>query len=454
MAFPVLRLPPVPFFRENSAYNRQGKLLFGTYSEGFVIFHPDSIKEEKDAPLPVYITGFKVLEKSLPVPEDPIELAYDENYLSFEFVAINYDAYEKNQYAYELEGVDIDWVYSDTRRFASYTNLNPGEYIFSVKASNDDGVWNEEGASVHLVILPPWWKTWWAYALYGILALGVLWSARHYELKRLRLRHRAAYLSELDSLKTRFFANISHEFRTPLTLILGPAKQLMDKYTDQQDQTNLSGIQRNAQRLLHLVNQLLYLSKLEAGKLKLEAVKSDIVAFLKARVYAFSSLAEHKHIHFAVELPDEKIGAYFDQDKLEKIINNLLSNAFKFTAEGGSFKFQAQALSEDHKSWFQIQVTDSGKGIPAEEITKIFDRFYQVDSAQTREQEGTGIGLALTKELIELHHGVINVESTPGQGTTFIIRLPLGKDHLKEEEIIQELPMPEVEAFDQTTTHP
>src|SRR5690606_1519312 len=163
--------------------------------------------------------------------------------------------------------------------------------------------------------------------------------------------------------------------------------------------------------------------------LKLEAVKSDIISFLEARAYAFSSLAEHKNIHFVVELPDEKIGAYFDRDKLEKIVNNLLSNAYQFTHERGLATLKGQAVTQGNKEWMQIHVEDSGKGIPPEEINKIFDRFYQVDSFQTREQEGTGIGLALTKELVELHHGIIQVESIPEQGTTFTLLLPLGKAH-------------------------
>ena len=444
---------PANEFLLGSVYSHHGNLMFGSVN-GFVSFHPDSIQDNTNIP-PVYITGFKVLEKPREVPTDKIALPYDENFLSFDFVALNYDAPEKNQYAYQLEGVDKDWVYSGTRRFASYTNLDPREYVFRVKASNNDGIWNEEGASIQFVILPPWWRTWWAYTLYSLLALGMLWTIRYYEIKRLKLRHRAEHLAEVDTLKTRFFANISHEFRTPLTLILGPVKKMMDTYHAPDIKNNLSGIQRNAQRLLHLVNQLLDLSKLEAGKLKLEAVKSDIVGFLKARAYAFSSLADHKHIHFTVELPEEKIGAYFDHDKLEKIINNLLSNAFKFTPESGSVKLKGQSVTQGNKAWLQIQMEDSGKGIPEEEIDKIFDRFYQVDSSQTREQEGTGIGLALTKELVELHHGTIQVESTPGQGTTFTIMLPLGKEHLKEAEIIQELPLPTEETgTENTRIHP
>jgi signal transduction histidine kinase/ligand-binding sensor domain-containing protein/DNA-binding response OmpR family regulator len=450
--------------------SHNGEIYFGTM-DGLVIFHPDSLQDNPYIS-PVAITGLSIhnqpvsvngsyidtLQWDTPLAHtilytDEVELTYQQNDFSLEFAALNFINPENNRYRYKLEPYEEDWIEtSATNRIARYTNLSPGRYTFRVIGSNNDGLWNGEGRSLSILIHPPWWQTWWAYGFYGMLAIGFLYGLRQYTVKRERLKHElklqrleAEKMHEIDHLKTRFFANISHEFRTPLTLILGPVKKLMDKYCAPDDQNYLKGIQRNAQRLLHLVNQLLDLSKLEAGKLKLEAIKSDIVSFLKARAHAFSSLAEHKHIHFGVQLPEEKIGAYFDRDKLEKIINNLLSNAFKFTDEGGSVRLKGQAVTQGTKDWMQIQVADSGKGIPEEETDKIFDRFYQVDSSQTREQEGTGIGLALTKELVELHHGEIRVESKEGTGTTFTLLLPLGKEHLKEAEIIQELPLPEEE---------
>jgi DNA-binding response OmpR family regulator len=212
-------------------------------------------------------------------------------------------------------------------------------------------------------------------------------------------------------------------------------------------------MERNAQQLLNLVNQLLDLSKLEAGKLKLEAVKSDVVSFIHALGSAFESMADHKRIEYRFNLSEGKIGLYFDRNKLETIVNNLLSNAFKFTPEGGKVELALKKLIEGDKEWVEIRVIDSGHGIPEDQTEKIFDRFYQTDSSQTREQEGTGIGLALTKELIKLHHGSIQVQSEMGKGTTFIILLPVGKDHLKEEEIIQELTLPDLEKEKGLTTH-
>jgi DNA-binding response OmpR family regulator len=250
-------------------------------------------------------------------------------------------------------------------------------------------------------------------------------------------------------MKSRFFANISHEFRTPLTLILGPLKKLLagDFPGDPKEQFRL--MLRNGQRLLLLINQLLDLSKLDAGGMSLEARPQNLVSVVKYIVLSFSSLAERNHITLKFMAPNESIRVYLDRDKLEKITVNLLSNAFKFTPEGGEVEVAVAVGSEKQPpitatasatEFVQISVRDSGIGIPAERLPHIFDRFYQVDSSHTREQEGTGIGLALTKELVELHGGDIHVRSELGRGSTFVVRLPLGKEHLRENEIVKEIP--------------
>ncbi len=428
---------PANEFRIGSVYSRNGRLMFGTVN-GFVIFHPDSIKDNPVVP-PVYITGFQVLEKSRNVPTKQVELPYDENFLSFEFVALNYDTPEKNQYAYKMEGLDKDWVYSGTRRFASYPDLDPGKYVFRVKGSNNDGVWNEQGASLQLTILPPFWQTWWAYSLYGMLALGFLYSLRQYTVKRERLKHalklqtlEAEKMHEIDHMKSRFFANISHEFRTPITLILGPLKALYEGTYIGDQKTVFGLMMRNSQRLLRLINQLLDISKLEAGKMQLQVVETDLVVFLRHVASSYESLAADKKIRyfFYPEMPELMV--LVDQEKMEKIVHNLLSNAFKFTAEGGEVILY---LKTEANQWAVISVKDTGTGIPQDELEKVFDRFYQVGSSQTRAQEGSGLGMALSKELTELHHGRITVESMEGKGTTFTVRLPLGKAHLSREAI-------------------
>ncbi|MGB5289541.1 MAG: ATP-binding protein, partial [Ignavibacteriaceae bacterium] len=289
--------------------------------------------------------------------------------------------------------------------------------------------------------------------LFGYLFTGVI----RFYLNRQRLKHQLELehehtekLGEIDQLKSRFFANISHEFRTPLTLILGPVKQIMDKIKDTNIKEELKLVHRNANRLNGMVNQLLDLSKLEAGRMTLRTIKINIIPFLKGLVFSFASLAERKKITLKFNSDLEEILVYVDKDKVEKIIYNILSNAFKFTSEGGEIFVSVSKPTPksppgrgikgvgDLIQFVELKITDTGIGIPEERIEKIFDRFYQVDSSHTREHEGTGLGLALTKELIELHKGEISVESAEGKGTTLLIRLPLGKDHLKPEEIIEE----------------
>jgi signal transduction histidine kinase/ligand-binding sensor domain-containing protein/DNA-binding response OmpR family regulator len=428
--------------------------------------NPDNISNNNFIP-PIVITSFKKFEKPYPFGKT-IELNYTENFLSFEFSALSYKSPEKNQYAYKMEGVDNDWIYPGTRRYASYPNLNPGEYTFRAKGSNSDGVWNEEGPSITIIISPPWWKTWWAYSSYAIILVFSLYGIRRYEMNRLKLKDKVkmdeAVLKEkeeTDKMKSRFFANISHEFRTPLTLIQGPAEKIISD-TSEDVKKDAKIIRRNSSRLLQLINQLLDLSKLEAGKLKLEASKGNIVSFVKGVALSFESLAESKDITLKLHPEKEFIEMYFDREKMMQIITNILSNALKFTPEEGKItvsikerhaelaaigepRFQRVSASytkleipkrvrDEHT--VEIKIRDTGIGIAQEEIPKLFDRFYQVDSSHTREYEGTGIGLALTKELVELHHGSIKVESEKGAWAEFTLEFPLGREHLSDDEII------------------
>ncbi|CAN5764217.1 two-component regulator propeller domain-containing protein [soil metagenome] len=415
-----------------SVHSRNGKFYFGT-DNGLVFFDPDSIQDNTSAP-PVFITGLKVLEKKRDLPEDRMELPHHENFVSFDFAALNYHAPEKIRYAYQLEGVDQEWVQAGARRYASYTNLNPGEYVFRVKASNNDGIWEEEGATLRFLIRPPWWRTWWAYVGYTFLGVGLLYGLRQYTVNRERLKNdlklqrlEAEKLHELDQLRSRFFANISHEFRTPLTLILGPLEKLLANPEEEGKHPLFRMMQRNAGRLLQMIHQLLDLSKLEAGSLQLDAKPGNLTQFLRTLAASFSSLAESQHIAFRAHFPQKDVLAPYDADKLEKIVVNLLANAFKFTPDGGSVSLQVDLPEEGEEKTgvLEIMVADSGIGMEQDQLEKIFDRFYQADASPTREREGTGIGLALTKELVELHKGTIEVDSQVGQGTRFLVRLPL-----------------------------
>jgi signal transduction histidine kinase/ligand-binding sensor domain-containing protein/DNA-binding response OmpR family regulator len=469
-----------------------GEIFVGT-TKGLAIFHPDSLRDNTNVPA-IVLTDFRITNKSVlpggsgspltqPITETKqIVLSYRDNMITFEFAALDYVMPEKNLYAYKLEGFDNDWIHSANVRTATYTNLEPGKYIFHVRGSNNDGIWNEEGTSLSIIITPPWWKTSWAYLAYVIIIGTILYSTYRIRVHRLQLSHQlqiehleAEKMHEVDRMKSRFFANISHEFRTPLTLILGPIQKWKSRIGPDlqvgeeenapttphggfQPLTNtgelrhdLGMAERNAHRLLRLINQLLDLSKLEAGAMKLRASRMNIVPLIKGIAYSFESSAGMRGVVLDVRVEQEEIEVYCDRDMVEKILSNLLSNAFKFTPEGGKVEVSLQVPPSPNLpvsgtrerergregDLVEITVSDTGIGIPPDQFGKVFDRFYQVDASQTREHEGSGIGLALVKELVELHHGTIQVQSEVGQGTMFTVRLPLGRSHLKVDEIVE-----------------
>lgn len=443
-------LPFDDIYPHFSYFSNDSRMFIGGKQEsgnGFFWFYPDSLKENSQIP-PIAITEFKVRNEAISLDSsineiEQINLSYHQNYFSFEFSALNFINPEKNQYAYKLEGLDNDWIYSGTRRFVSYSGIKPGNYVFRVRGSNNDGYWNDTGKSIRISISPPRWKTWWAYSLYVLFIVGLIYAWRRYDLNRQRLKQELKFehveskkLKELDSMKSRFFANISHEFRTPLTLILGPVEKIMVKIKDKNTLQDLHMVQRNAWRLQKLINQLLSLSKLESGKLKLQTKEVNIISVIRSYVQSFESLANQKRIILNFKSDPEYLPLYVDQDKIEQILNNLLSNAFKFTTEGGRIEVSIRT-NQTVTDKVSIEVSDTGSGISEDKLSHIFDRFYQVDDSHNKEHEGTGIGLALTKELVELHYGTIKVESRLGKGTIFIVSLLKGKDHLKPEEIIE-----------------
>ena len=440
------------FFTNACFRDHSGEMYFGG-PNGLTLFYPDSIKDYKFVP-PVVITDFKLFNKSenfagsnllsKNISETKeITLKYSQNVLTFDFVALNFVEPEKNQYAYKLEGFEKEWNVSVNKREATYTNLSPGNYTFRVKASNNDGVWNEEGASIKIKVLPPFLLSIWAFAIYALIIAAALFQYKRNiqnreELKRnLALEQmEAAKQIEMNNVRLRFFTNISHEFRTSLSLIIGPAETMINKShnfnAEQKQQVSL--IRLSAQRLLRLINQLLDLRKIEAGNLQIYPSPGDLISFCKDIAKSFEYLAVQKHIDFKVISDHCSLYAWFDADKVEKIVYNLLSNAFKFTDDGGNIELTMEVLTRvtSNSKAIQIKVSDNGIGIPEESINKVFERFYQVESLNQVGKGGTGIGLSLVKELVDIHGGNISIRSVERKraenlpcGTTFTVVLPL-----------------------------
>jgi len=356
-----------------------------------------------------------------------LELPYDKNHLTFYFAAIDWAAPYKIRYSYRMEGLHANWSQPTADPVADYRSLPFGTYTFQLRATCESGVWSEP-FDYAFTILPPWWHTWWAYVLYGVIFLNAIYLLRRYELNRFNLKNQLAYekietesLRKLDHLKSHFFANISHEFRTPLTLILGQIETLQSSNINEKFKDKLKVADRNGRRLLSLINQLLELSKLEAGKIELKTEIHNIVSFLKSLFYSFETLAETKNISLSFVSQYQNLPSRFDTDKMEKVFCNLLSNAFKFTRPGGSIEVTIYKPDADT---IKISLKDSGIGISPDRLPHIFDRFYQADVSDIREHEGTGIGLALVQEYITLHDGKISVFSKEGEGTEFIVELP------------------------------
>lgn len=433
-------------FNENAAMRlKSGELVFGG-ANGFTIFSPDAL-EGPAIHSPLVITDFQIFNKSIRPGEmldgetvlsrsisetDQVTLQHSQNVFTIEFAALNFLHADKNHYSYTLEGFNDQWFEADNNtRKVTYTNLDPGDYIFKVKMK-DSSVRSDE-RMLKITILPPFWKTPLAYIVYALLIIGALAIARWVLLERERLnfrleqeRREAQQLHELDMMKIRFFTNVSHEFRTPLTLILTPLESLMNSLPAEYNvRHQLTLIQRNANRLLNLVTQLLDFKKLEIEETRFKPERGDIVGFVREIVYTFSELSQSRHIRISFESTVERPYYLFDLEKLSRIMYNLLSNAFKFTPENGHVSVDIANLMLEGAEWIRIRVKDSGIGIPPEAQQKIFERFYQHTLPAHIANEGSGIGLSITKEFVRLHDGQISVESAEGNGSTFSILLPL-----------------------------
>lgn len=422
----------------------KGELFFGGIN-GLNYFFPDQIKDNPFQP-PISITGIKVYSQNkknneglevrelLVNPNKTITFTHQDEIIIFEFSALDFSSPGKNKYAYTLENFNENWIYTDNSRTATFTHLPSGNYTLKVKGSNNDGVWNEESVSIPIRVLPHWSGTWWAYTGYSLLFLFLMYFIRKYEMKRIEMKNNLELeqkeyntLKVIDQLKSRFFTNISHEFRTPLTLISGYAENLMESLPSNYSKKQVASISNNAKTLLKLINELLDISKLEAGKMNLKLSQQNIVLYLKNLFFSLESFTEKRNISLNFISDEKDIQVVFDAEKMERIIMNIVSNALKFTPENGEITLTIQQINNKHIS---ICICDNGIGIEQDAIPNIFDRFYQTDNSDTRLHEGTGIGLALVKELVELHEGNVkafrNEELTGQKGITISIEFPIG----------------------------
>jgi len=364
-----------------------------------------------------------------------ITLSSSQNSFAISFVVSNYIAGKHNTFTYKLEGYDNVWYKQNDISLVSYSNLPAGDYTFCIKAANNDGKWNEEPAILHIHILPVWYSTWWALSLFALsFALLVFGIVRFFWLRKsMQAEIRMERLDkekreEISQMKIRFYVNISHELRTPLTLIVAPLQELLDRISGHWEHEQLLYVQRNTNRLLHLVNQLMDFRRAELGIFELRAVYSNAYKRILNCFMNYESLSKRKDIdyNFYTELQDKNV--LFDENYLDLIANNLLSNAFKYTEVGESITVKLYIEGDN----LVLQVIDTGIGIPLEKQEKIFERFYQVENGR----EGSGIGLSLVQRLVELHHGRIILQSEVGKGSTFTIYLPQDESVYTQEELL------------------
>ncbi len=476
--------------------SRDGHLWFPS-DKGLVEVVPDAIPFNSLAPI-IHVEKVLVDGRTFRVVAgEEVKVRPGAHKFEFHYVGLSFISPRNIRYQYLLQGVDEEWVDAGSRRVAYYTNLSPGNYEFRVRARNSDGVWNEDGTSVRVYLRPFFYQTLWFQLLALLVAVSVSLVLYRMRVRRLTLRQveleslvdartrdlreekertetalkqteearreaetqrevaerakgvieaQAEKLREMDRIKSRFFGNISHEFRTPLTLTIGPLENsLTGMYGPVSPALSrqLEIMLRNSRRLLRLINQLLDLSKLEAGGLTLKVTEANIVQMLEGVVMSFTAFADKEGIALSMDSSTSDIKIFFDPQNLEKVFFNLLSNAVKFTPERGHVSVSVGEVSMVRQGVaveaVEIRVSDTGQGIPPEELNHIFDRFHQVDGTVSRVQEGTGIGLSLVKELVELHGGTITVESEVGEGTEFIVVLPKGTEHLKQYELVDDL---------------
>lgn len=430
-------------FTYNAALQlRSGEMMVGGI-KGFNIFYPDSVNERSNVPR-VLLTGIRI--NNVPVEQDSayvsertrenvsaLRVPYGKAAISLDFVALEYTSPDKISYAYYLDGWDKDWNYVGEARTANYTRLQEGNYVFKIKATNTDGKWGKETHTMRITILPPWYRTWWAYLLYISCLAAAIYFYIQYRTRQERLKYeiKLAHLEnekekELNERKLSFFTHVSHELRTPLTLIINPLKEFIQRKEEQIKHSDLGVVYRNSRRLLSLVDQLLLFRKADAGEEQLKIARTNIVALCNEVYLCFTQQAKAKNIRYEFLNRQTDITVYADYEKIEIALFNLLSNAFKFTPDGGTILFEL----DETETEVLVNIRDSGCGIDEGAGEGIFEKFRRANGRGERLQTGFGIGLYLVKRFIEGHRGSVSYESRTGEGATFFIRLKKGRYHL------------------------
>jgi signal transduction histidine kinase/ligand-binding sensor domain-containing protein/CheY-like chemotaxis protein len=435
----------------NSIVTSSGKLFFAS-NNGFNTFYPNDIQTKSEKPI-VYLTDLRINNKSVGIDtiNSPlnkhislathINLKYDQRSFALDFVGVKFGQTPNYNYCYKLEGFDEDWNCIGSRHNATYTNIEPGSYSFLLKASNRDGEWSDI-KRLDITISQVWWKTWWAKLISATFIVAITVFLTRVRLERIRMKNMLAMErlarereQALSESKTQFFTNISHEFRTPLSLISMPLESLVaEKNLPANVKERIGSIQASSTKMLRLINELMDFNKLESDKLKLQVQNGELVNFITNIANTFHIVSKKRSIHLGIHSMVGSLNGWFDHDKLDKIVVNILSNAFKFTSAEGKINIiincrEGIVGDTNLKSRFlELSIVDNGIGISENELPFIFDKFYQAKSSPTIANSGTGIGLSLTKGLVELHHGYIKVESKPNQETVFVIMIPIDKD--------------------------
>ena len=419
---------------------------------GVVSFDPKKLVLGKSADKSVIIAEFSKYDQqadsvlNFPLFKDhwpeTFVLRPEEKFFSVRFALLDYRDPRANQYSYKLEGFDHDWIFAGNQNTARYANLPPGTYTLRIRGANPNGIWSNREAMAVIVVQQVWYKTAWAWLLYGLFAAGMIYGAWRSRVRSLRLAQqlelehlRSENLKDLEAFKSRFFTNITHEFRTPLTVVLGISDQLrtdLEAAGEKGSRPDIPAllsqtalVRRSGENLLRLVNQILDLAKLESNTLKMNYIQGDVVAYLRYVAESLHSLAETRNIRLEVETGTAEIVMDYDPERLLQIAHNLLSNAIKFTPGSGKVVLQITSEELSTPPTLKITVADTGAGIPPEALPFVFDRFFQADNQEYAGASGSGIGLSLTKELVKAMGGDISVESRAGEGTTFTVRLPI-----------------------------